>query len=145
MWNIESGRPVDELLEEHTGDVACVAFSCDGMQIVSGSDDVTIRVWDKAEEKLVAGSLQHHVVVCVWSRRRKPEAIWVMHGNKQTDRTPLWLVDGLVIDFHVFVSQIMIVLSSDTSCRYLECRDRVDHLGRLGRQLLGHVCHFAAR
>jgi WD40 repeat protein len=41
-------------LEGHTDDVNSVAFSSDGLHIVSGSDDCTVRIWDA-----VLGTIQH--------------------------------------------------------------------------------------
>jgi WD40 repeat protein len=38
----------------HSSEVVSVAFSPDGATIVSGSYDMTIKVWD-------AGSLTHHI------------------------------------------------------------------------------------
>ncbi len=42
MWNISSGECTGTL-HGHTGAVYCVAY--DGRTIVSGSGDVTVRVW----------------------------------------------------------------------------------------------------
>ena len=33
------------MLEGHTGAVSCVAISTDGAKILSGSVDMTIRIW----------------------------------------------------------------------------------------------------
>jgi WD40 repeat protein len=51
----------------HTGNVLCAAFSLDGKQIVSGSDDCNIRVWDAHTGNSVMGPLKIHTeaIVCV--------------------------------------------------------------------------------
>jgi len=37
---------LSEKTNAHSGDINSVAFSPDGTKIVSGSDDMTIKVWD---------------------------------------------------------------------------------------------------
>ena len=44
----------------HTDPVNSVAFSPDGQHIVSGSDDVTIRVWDAMTGETAAGPFTDH-------------------------------------------------------------------------------------
>ena len=52
-WDVGTGRQVGEPLRGHTGLVYSVAFSPDGMRVVSGSEDETICIWD-TEMYLVA-------------------------------------------------------------------------------------------
>ena len=40
-------------LDGHTGKVNAVSWSVDGTQLVSGSDDGTVRIWDMATDKVV--------------------------------------------------------------------------------------------
>jgi WD40 repeat protein len=54
-----SEMPVlQRILKGHTGGVNSVAFSPDGAHIVSGSSDKTIRIWDAATGKVVAGPFE---------------------------------------------------------------------------------------
>ncbi|KAJ7205925.1 quinon protein alcohol dehydrogenase-like superfamily [Mycena haematopus] len=48
------------VLEKHTDSVTSVAFSPDGKQIVSGSGDKTVRVWDAESGEVVAGPFNGH-------------------------------------------------------------------------------------
>ena len=56
MWNVETRAAVGEPLIGHTDGVWFVAFSPDGTQIVSGSDDNAIRVWN-VEARAAVGEL----------------------------------------------------------------------------------------
>ncbi|KAE9399728.1 WD40 repeat-like protein [Gymnopus androsaceus JB14] len=46
MWDVITGSALAEPLEGHSSEVHAVAFSQDGTQIVTGSHDRTVRVWD---------------------------------------------------------------------------------------------------
>ena len=48
------------VMEGHNGPVNSVAFSQDGKQIVSGSHDQTICVWDSETGNVVLGPLKGH-------------------------------------------------------------------------------------
>jgi WD40 repeat protein len=49
-----------QTLEGHTSSVRSVAFSPDGKQIVSGSGDRTVRLWDTATGQQVLPALEGH-------------------------------------------------------------------------------------
>jgi WD40 repeat protein len=44
LWNVETGQEVRRF-EGHTDGVACVAFSPDGRQLLTGSADNSVRLW----------------------------------------------------------------------------------------------------
>lgn len=44
VWDIDKGKCV-QVLEDHESTVRAVAFSPDGNQLVSGSDDKTLKIW----------------------------------------------------------------------------------------------------
>jgi WD40 repeat protein len=52
--------PPNLIIRGHTDEVSCATFSCDGKQIVSGSEDRTIRVWDAQTGNPVLGPLKMH-------------------------------------------------------------------------------------
>lgn len=83
VWDAETGA---ELLvfEGHTDWVASVAFSSDGMRVVSGSVDKMIRVWDAETGKIVLGPLEGHTNK-VTSVGFSPDGRHIVSGSK--DRT----------------------------------------------------------
>ena len=44
----------------HMGQLSCIAFSSDGMQIVSGSFDNFVQVWDTTSSGVVLMELKNH-------------------------------------------------------------------------------------
>jgi WD40 repeat protein len=49
LWNVETGEIITTL-QGHTDRVWSVAFSCDNETLASGSNDGTIRLWQKASK-----------------------------------------------------------------------------------------------
>jgi WD40 repeat protein len=62
-----STPPPNLFIREHKDVVLCATFSVDGKQIVSGSGDGTIRVWDAQTGNTILGPLKMHTdgVRCV--------------------------------------------------------------------------------
>jgi eukaryotic-like serine/threonine-protein kinase len=50
VWDAQTGQEA-LTLKGHTSEVTSVAFSADGRRIVSGSDDQTVKVWDRRQEE----------------------------------------------------------------------------------------------
>ena len=62
LWDLDSGKPV-RAYDGHAAPVTAIAFSADGKQIVSGSDDHTVRIWDAASEKPARSLTGHDAAV----------------------------------------------------------------------------------
>ena len=59
IWDAKAGRPVGTPLKGHGRGVLSVAYSPDGQNIVSGSKDNTIRVWNSVPPLSVPISSLH--------------------------------------------------------------------------------------
>ena len=56
----QTGKPIGELLKGDFTGAMSVAFSPDGMRIVSGSNDSTLRLWDGETGKPIGEPLKGH-------------------------------------------------------------------------------------
>lgn len=119
-----TGRVIGDPFGGHTDFVLSVAFSPDGMRIVSGSVDNTVRVWDADRSRSVKGQFQEHiddVSVVAFS----PDGSWIVSGSHdctlriwdaQTDRAvtkPLYAI---------------VNLSSRSSSHQMESASSLDHM-----------------
>jgi WD40 repeat protein len=60
LWDIAGGEATCVLLNGHTDEVSCIAFSSDGEYIVSGSQDRTIRIWNAITGEALRTPLRGH-------------------------------------------------------------------------------------
>ncbi|KAL4068682.1 WD40-repeat-containing domain protein [Scleroderma yunnanense] len=82
---------VQDVFEGHTNSVISVAFSSDGTRIVSGSDDMTVRVWDADRGVQIGSPLEGHTDL-VTSVAFSPDGTRIVSGSY--DKTVrVWDVD----------------------------------------------------
>ncbi|QDU81188.1 Serine/threonine-protein kinase PrkC [Polystyrenella longa] len=70
IWNIETGNLVSTLFDNaHSQPVQSISWSPHGQELVSGSSDSTVRVWNVQNQKLKHLLKQHHqpVYAVAWS------------------------------------------------------------------------------
>ena len=60
VWNATTSQCVVGPYQGHTDIVTSIGHSPDGTQIVSGSDDKTIRIWNVATDQYGTDLLQGH-------------------------------------------------------------------------------------
>jgi WD40 repeat protein len=97
--SVEAGRVEGwpgtlNVLVGHSLGVQSVAFSHDGRHIVSGSYDMTIRVWDAATGDAVAGPLKGHTGY-VYSVAISPDGKYIASGSANTT---IWIWDAVTED-----------------------------------------------
>jgi WD40 repeat protein len=71
--------PVLQVIEGHSGGVNSIACSLDGSQIVSGSADTTVRLWDAKTGKELAKLEGHRKVVS--SVAFSPDGVHIISGS----------------------------------------------------------------
>ena len=79
---------LSEKTNAHSGDINSVAFSPDGTKIVSGSDDMTIKVWD-----MVKWSRKDHLMFNDTTQRFVLLLLWM---NKNSMKFPDDVLDLLI-------------------------------------------------
>ncbi|KAJ7366048.1 WD40-repeat-containing domain protein, partial [Mycena albidolilacea] len=90
IWDTNTGILVQRL-EGHTHLINCVAFSPDGIHLVSCSDDKTVRVWDVKSGALVAGPYEGHTD-SVKSVAFSPDGKQIVSGSNNTT-IRVWEID----------------------------------------------------
>jgi WD40 repeat protein len=60
LWDVATGQPFGEPLQDHTWHVNSVAFSPDGTTLASASDDQAIILWEVATGQPIGDPLQGH-------------------------------------------------------------------------------------
>ena len=75
----------------HSEEVQSVSFSPDGKQIVSGSEDKTLKIWDAKTGKAVHTMRGHSDIV--WSVSFSPDGKQIVSGSED-DTLKLWSWDA---------------------------------------------------
>jgi WD40 repeat protein/serine/threonine protein kinase len=88
IWRAKDGAPAGELAG-HTGRVLGVRFSADGRRLVSSSRDTTVRVWDTASGREVAGSPLRGHYGAVWSAAFSPDGNRIVSAG-QDGKVIVW-------------------------------------------------------
>src|SRR5258706_8673711 len=81
IWNVATGPAAALALVGHTGGVLCMSYSPNGLQIISGSLDKTIRIWDAETGAAVGNPLEGHTEQ-VWSVAYCPDGRHIVSGSE---------------------------------------------------------------
>jgi len=83
-------------LNGHDDWVTSVAFSSDGRHIVSGSDDMTVRVWDAQTDPIV---MDHDS--CVTSVAFSPDGRHIVSGSDDKTVRVSWILSkAMIVGLH---------------------------------------------
>ncbi|KAG8742383.1 palmitoyltransferase pfa5 [Ceratobasidium sp. 414] len=80
IWDAQTGQPVGQPLNGHTGAVNSVAYSPDGAYIASGSGDRTVRIWDAHTGQPVGQPFGDHTHD-IWSIVYSPDGAYIASGS----------------------------------------------------------------
>jgi WD40 repeat protein len=99
VWDASTGEALQQL-NGHTAEVTSVAFSHDGIHIVSGSYDKSVRVWGvSTDAQLQKSILSGSDITSIWVRNR------IHHGVLWTFLEDGWIVSLPVQDRLVWMPQ----------------------------------------
>ncbi|MGE0760162.1 MAG: hypothetical protein AB7O38_24330, partial [Pirellulaceae bacterium] len=59
IWDVASGKDIQQLVGAHTGTVNCATFSPEGKFVLTTSDDKTARLWDRSTGQVVRDFVGH--------------------------------------------------------------------------------------
>ncbi|KAG8853475.1 hypothetical protein FRB91_004806 [Serendipita sp. 411] len=81
VWNADTGTPAGESLKTHTERIFAVAYSPNGLHVVSSSEDNTIRIWDAQTGAPVGEPLKGHTddvnsIAC------SPDGRYIVSGSR---------------------------------------------------------------
>lgn len=109
----------NQLLSSHSGVVLCTAFSPDGTQLVSGSSDTTLKIWNAATGKEHRTFMGHScpVITACWSR----DGQLIASGDDGTASAPAGRGAAAVGDDDAASFRGAIIIWDVSSGRALKC------------------------
>ena len=81
MWDVDTGSAVGKPFEGHTSRVISIACSPNGLHIISGSTDTTIRLWDAETRYAVAGKPFGEGNYQIFSVAYSPNGHYIITGS----------------------------------------------------------------
>ncbi|KEP48238.1 vegetative incompatibility protein HET-E-1 [Rhizoctonia solani 123E] len=91
LWDIASHSRIGGLYTGHTGEINSIAFSPCGTRLASGSDDSSIRVWDRHTGNTIHTLTGH--ASRIWAVTFSPDGSFVASGSKD-NTIRLWDVNS---------------------------------------------------
>ena len=111
IWDAQSGQAIGEPLTGHSEAILSVAWSPDGVRIVSGSDDNTLWLWDAQSGQAIGEPLTGHsdsVRSVAWS----PDGTQIVSGSSD-ETLRIWKLS----------QSKKINLATYLECQYLEAHE----------------------
>ncbi|KAH7905105.1 WD40-repeat-containing domain protein [Hygrophoropsis aurantiaca] len=92
LENGPASRLPTKVFKGHTSEVESVAYFRDGKQMVSGSNDKTVRIWNVESEKQEEENLEHEIMVRYISI--SPDERTLAVSGRESDRVVLWNLES---------------------------------------------------